>query len=389
MSIVPGIIRRAHALAHRAGVVRDPFRRVRDRLERLLDKRIPGVFEQSTVPGMSIAVRFDSGPLIERQFGAASIETREPVTPGTSFLVLSLSKSITAMMALLLAQRGVLSLDTPVLSLAGDFAIPPERLGGVDPSLITVRRVLSHTSGLNRTRFDWRVDPTPIPAIDMLHAVDGSDDPLAITGEVGRGPVYSSGAYLLLQHAMERVTGRAFAPLADELVLRPLGMNDSTFDPSRAGPVARAHVDRTAIRPRTWPTCEASGGLISTPRDLTRFFVALLPRSGSPHPGLSPASAALMTSPAASDPKLGACSLGLFLHRRRSDTEFFHAAFKEGWWSWGEGLVRRRAAFAICTNADSGKELVRTVSMLIRQVILDAALEIRPGSGSRGGAGPD
>lgn len=389
MSIVPGIIRRTHALAHRAGLVRDPFRRVRDRLDRLLDTQIPGVFERSSVPGMSIAVRFDSGPLIERQFGVASIETREPVTPGTSFLVLSLSKSITAMTALLLAQRGVLPLDTPVLSLTGDSAVPPERLGGVDPSRITVRRVLSHTSGLNRTRFDWRADPTPIPAIEVLRAVDGSNEPLAITSEVGRGPVYSSGAFLLLQHAMERVTGRAFAPLADELVLRPLGMNDSTFDPRRAGGVSRAHADRTTIHPRTWPTCEASGGLISTPRDLTRFFVALLPRSGSPHPELSPALASLMTSPAASDPKLGVCSLGLFLHRRRSDTEYFHAAFKEGWWSWGEGLVRRRAAFAICTNADAGKELVKTVSMLIRQVILDSALEIRPSSGSRGEDGPD
>lgn len=389
MSIVPGIIRRTHALAHRAGFVRDPFRRVRDRLERLLDTRIPSMFDRSSAPGLSIAVRFDPGTLIERQFGVASIESREPMTPGTSFLVLSLSKSITAMMALILAQRGALSLDTPVLSLTGDAAIPPDRLGGADPSRITVRRVLSHTSGLNRTRFDWRVDPSPIPAIEMLRAVNASDEPLTITSEVGRGPVYSSGAFLLLQHAMERITGRAFATLADDLVLRPLEMNDSTFDPRRAGRVSRAHADRTTILPQTWPTCEASGGLISTPRDLTRFFIALLPRSGSPHPELSPASASLMTSPAAGDPSLGVCSLGLFLHRRRSDTEFFHAAFKEGWWSWGEGLVRRRAAFAICTNADTGKELVRTVSTLIRQVILDSALEIRPSSASHGEDEPD
>lgn len=379
MSIVPGIIRRANALAHRAGVVRDPFGRVGGRLERLLDRRIPEIFEQSKVPGMSVAVRFDAGPMIERSFGVASIQTREPVTPSTSFLVLSLSKAVTAMTALLLAQRGVFTLDTPVLSLIGEYSIPPERLGGVDPSLITIRRVLSHTSGLNRTRFDWRTDATPTSALDILRAVDASTEPLAITGHVARGPMYSSGSFLLLQHAMEYATGRPFASLAEELVLRPLGMTDSTFDPRAARSVAHAHHDRAAQRPRLWPNCEASGGLISTPRDLTRLFVAILPASHSPHPELCPDSALLMTSPAATDPDRGTCALGLFLHRRRSDTEFFHAAFKEGWWSWGEGLLRRRVAFAICTNADSGKELVRTTSMLIRQTILDSALEIRPG----------
>lgn len=379
MSIVPGIIRRAHALAHRAGVVRDPFRRVGVQLERLLDRQVPAIFDRSNVPGMSVAVRFDAGPLIERSFGVASIDTREPVTPGTSFLVLSLSKAVTAMTALLLAQRGLFTLDTPVLSITGGYSIPPERLGGVDPSLITIRRILSHTSGLNRTRFDWRTDATPIAALDVLRAVDASTEPLAITGRVGRGPVYSSGSFLLLQHAMEHITGGPFASLAEELVLRPLGMTDSTFDPRAARSVAHAHHDRESQRPRFWPTCEASGGLVSTPRDLTRFFVALLPASGCPHPELSPASGLLMTTPAAQNADRGACSLGLFLHRRRSDTEYFHAAFKEGWWSWGEGLLRRRVAFAICTNADSGKELVRTTSTLIRQAILDSALEIRPG----------
>jgi len=377
MSIVPGIIRRAHALAHRTGVVRDPFRRARDQLERLLDQRIPEIFERSKVPGMSIAVRFDAGPVIERSYGVASIETREPVTPRTSFLVLSLSKAVTTMTALLLAQRGMFTLDTPVLSLTADYSIPPERLGGIDPSRITIRAILSHTSGLSRTRFDWRSDPTPTPALDIMHAVDASPEPLAITGHVGRGPVYSSGSFLLLQHAIEHAIRRPFAALAEELVLRPLGMADSTFDPRAANSVAHAHHDGASPRPRLWPTCEASGGLVSTPRDLTRFFVALLPASGCPHPALSPASALLMTSPAATDPDRGTCALGLFLHRRRSDTEFFHAAFKEGWWSWGEGLLRRRVAFAICTNADSGKELVRTTSMLIRQTILDSALEIR------------
>lgn len=85
-----------------------------------------------------------------------------------------------------------------------------------------------------------------------------------------------------------------------------------------------------------------------------------------------------MTTPAAADRDRGTCALGLFLHRRRSDTEFFHAAFKEGWWSWGEGLLRRRVAFAVCTNADAGKELVRTTSTRVRQTILDSALEIHP-----------
>lgn len=288
MSIVPGIIRRAHALAHRAGMVRHPFRRVGDRLERLLYRQITAVFDQSDVPGMSVAVRFDAGPFIERSFGVASTQTRDPVTPSTSFLVLSLSKAVTAMTALLLAQRGVFTLDTPALSLTGGYSIPPERLGGFDPSLVTIRRVLSHTSGLNRTRFDWRADPTPVPALDILRAVDASPEPLAIAGHFGRGPVYSSGSFLLLQHAMEHVTGRPFASLAEELVLRPLGMTDSTFDPRAARSVAHAHHDRAAQRPRLWPTCEASGGLISTPRELTRFLLALLPACRARTPNSPP-----------------------------------------------------------------------------------------------------
>ena len=90
-------------------------------------------------PGAAVAVLRRGEPPLVMCHGLANIEWASPVGTDTVFRLASLSKPFTALAALLLARDGVLDLDGPIGRYLPDFA---DRAG------VTIRRLLSHTSGL-------------------------------------------------------------------------------------------------------------------------------------------------------------------------------------------------------------------------------------------------
>jgi CubicO group peptidase (beta-lactamase class C family) len=197
-------------------------------------------------------------------------------------LLASITKPIVASAAVRLVQDGVLGLRAPL----ADWL--PE-LRGDTRSAITPWHVLSHTTGINE------------PGIEDL--IRGGVDRAALMDRVlamqPSAPVGSRYAYMtlpfeLLAVAMERATGEDLPAILRRLVLEPLGMGSTSFDPLGAGlgarkspvtvgawqgtrllgsedpAVAEALVDRySALR-------LAGGGLWSTADDLLRFGRAML-----------------------------------------------------------------------------------------------------------------
>src|SRR5205085_384182 len=118
-------------------------------------------------------------------FGLADIAKKTPVTPDTKFRIGSVSKQFTAAAILRLVEQGKLSLDDPLEKHFPDFSHRPG---------VTVRHLLTHTSGLHSTGVYHNADPPP----DMALGYSLADNKLApaldwdMTWAGGAGSLYST-----------------------------------------------------------------------------------------------------------------------------------------------------------------------------------------------------
>ncbi len=154
-----------------------------------------------------------------------------PIDERTLFQVMSISKWVTAWTVLRLVDSGILHLDEPVGRYLTNWQLPRS---DYDVNGVTVRRLLSHTAGLNNGDFDgFRADQEMQSLVEfMTRPTDGgaSGNVRLDQFEPGASWQYSNNGYALLQHIVEEVTGEAFEAHAERHVLVPLGMTNSTFD---------------------------------------------------------------------------------------------------------------------------------------------------------------
>ncbi|MFG2632685.1 serine hydrolase domain-containing protein [Streptomyces sp. NPDC048362] len=198
---------------------------------------------------------------------------RVPATVDTPFDLASLTKLFTSVAAVQQIERGTLGMDARI----GDW-LPEFRAAAAHG--VTVRQLLTHTSGLR----------------SGLPLYDCPDDRAALALLRAEAPVSAPGAYrysdlnmLLLQHVLERITGRTLDVLVHEGITRPLGMTATAFGPcpgaaateDQRRPWAKAH--RGMLRgvvhdENAWALGGVAGhaGLFSTARDLAVFCRALL-----------------------------------------------------------------------------------------------------------------
>ena len=188
-----------------------------------------------------------------------------PVDGDTPFRIASMSKSFTAALVAVLAERGVLDLDAPLTEALPGFAMADERA-----ARITLRMLLAHTSGIGggSTRDLGR----PANADPAALLQDLRDETLA--ADPGAEHVYSNTGYALAAAAVERVTGRPFDEALRAEVLAPLGMTATTAVADCAAPVrgvGSGHTvafGRVLAFPEPADNCLGSGGMVSTAHDL-------------------------------------------------------------------------------------------------------------------------
>ncbi|MFE2097501.1 serine hydrolase domain-containing protein [Streptomyces sp. NPDC059468] len=181
----------------------------------------------------------------------------------------SVTKTFVATVVLQLAAEHRLSLsDTVERHLPGLL-----RGRGTDGRHITLRALLTHTSGLaDFTRATRGTVPlTPPQAVRVALAL-----PPARPGRYA----YSSTNYVLLGMVVRQVTGHSYATEVRRRIIAPLGLTDTSLPGSRTSlppPHGRAYgadgSDVTRLDPRV---AGAAGELVTTPADLDRFYAALL-----------------------------------------------------------------------------------------------------------------
>ncbi|MBX9403369.1 serine hydrolase [Lysobacter sp. BMK333-48F3] len=334
------------------------------------------------VPGVAIAIVKDGRLAYAAGYGVREAGGADAVDADTLFSVGSVSKMITAATSLRLVAQGRLELDRDVNGYLKSWRIP-QAPGIADPK-VSLRMLLSHTSGLSVHGFEDYLPGEPLPS--LVQTLDGvapaKNQPIRLQRTPGARSEYSGGGIMVAQQLIEDVAGQPLDAVARGQVFEPLGMRRSTFqDPLQAGRdnIAKAH-DRNgalAALPRGWESFpeQAASGLWTSAHDLGAFVGALI-RSYRGEGGLLPQSLTIemMTEVSPGTRGLGPELLGSGRARRfthNGDNENYHAVI--------EGYPETGYGFAILTNGKNAKGLRGEIRNAISDALADGVKPlIRP-----------
>jgi N-acyl-D-amino-acid deacylase len=287
------------------------------------------------IPGGAVAIVREGKLVYSRGFGWADRESKEPVEPGSLFRIASVSKPITAVAILKLAEAGKLRLDDHVLD---HLKYEPHFEEGAKFDerwkQVTIAHCLSHTGG-------WDRDMSYDPMFQALRMARSMKIELPILPEhiiryqlgqpldfdPGERYAYSNFGYSLLGRIIEKVAQQPYEKHVKEEMLKPLGITQARIGGSLEEQRAEGEVKyydvkegkgKATVGPGAgekevpisygvWrqETLDAHGGWIASAPDLARFAAAfdLLDGGGRTRGGiLSPASVRQMFSPHADIP---------------------------------------------------------------------------------------
>jgi CubicO group peptidase (beta-lactamase class C family) len=191
-----------------------------------LERVLIEIISRWAIPGMGVGIVVDGEIVYSRGFGVQSLETQVPVTRETIFGVASVSKCFVASAVMQLVEQGKIGLDTPIVQYLPYFRLEDERC-----AQITIRQVLSHTSGMpdmDEDEYDALVRHPEYDEGAAERYVRGLVN-LGMVGAPGERFAYSNIAYNVLGDLIAKVSGQSFENYMKEHILLPAGMTDSTF----------------------------------------------------------------------------------------------------------------------------------------------------------------
>ncbi len=189
-----------------------------------LDEAMRAEVRAGGFPGL-VAARVEDGRVVwTGTYGFADYAARRPVEADTPFHVASLSKTVTALLAMQLAEDGVLDLDAPIDDALG-YTVTHR------PDAITARMLLTHSSGIiddfiTLGAATGEGDPTTTLA---AFASSYLADPEHFEGAPGERRAYSNAGFGILGAVLEGAANTSLPELSATRIFTPLAMNDSAW----------------------------------------------------------------------------------------------------------------------------------------------------------------
>lgn len=285
ISAAIGLIAIMGGLAHSANA-QAPQAAEADNKTAAIERLVQGEMASRRIPGLQLAIVKNGEIVFTGAYGQSDLETAKPVTDRTVFGVNSISKAFAGVAAMQLVEAGKLDLDASVT----------QYLEGLPASWkeITVRQVLTHTSGL------------PEIIDDNTRLIDGAE-PDAAWAKVQELPLkyapgtqyaYNQTGYALMGKIIEKVSGKPFVDFVREGQFNAAGMAQARFGhttdtvPELASlytyltlklegmrTVGVERSETPMARRETWPAyMHPTAGVQATARDLAAWVIALQDR---------------------------------------------------------------------------------------------------------------
>ena len=182
-------------------------------IEKALDDRR----KELGIPGIALVIVKDDQIIYLKGLGYKDLDKKLPVSPDTRFAIGSASKAFTAMLAAMSADEGKLSLDDSPKKFLPYFTLRDQDAA----AKITMRDLLAHRSGLNRTDLAM---VTGVLNREELIKVAGMAKPTAKLGEKFQ---YQNVMYAAAGEAVAKAENSTWDKLIANRIFKPLGMKNS------------------------------------------------------------------------------------------------------------------------------------------------------------------
>lgn len=305
-----------------------------------IDRRIQAMMEKYGVPGIGIAI-IDGGRVSRSiQMGVKNAEKSDSIGEKTVFEAASLTKPVTATIAMQLVEQGRLDLDAPLVEYSTKKFTDdhPEWL-----TQVTARHVLTHTTGFP----NWR----PV------------GKPLTFTRAPGLRFSYSGEGFSYLQAVIEELTDSSLDEVARERVFDPLDIESANlvWRDDYESRLALGHHPKRPARGffRRMVKPNAASSLVCTPSDYAKFLCAFVTPTADDRL-LAPDSITAMLAPQVTAYKEIEWGLGWGLEPTEHGTAIWHWGNNGGiYHCFAVAFPDRGSGVVAMTNSGSGLKLLR------------------------------
>lgn len=193
--------------------------------------------KRARIAGSSFYVVRDGRTIVADHLGEQDAEAHVPVDTATIYHWASITKTMTGIAIMQLRDRGLLTLDDPIVKYVPELAAVHNPFGDTDK--ITLRQLMSHSAGFGGGTWRWRDrewQPFEPPRWAQLAAMMPYTE---VQFRPGSRFSYSNPGIVYLGQVIERLSGEDYEVYVDKNILRPLGMHASSFD--RTPPHLIAH----------------------------------------------------------------------------------------------------------------------------------------------------
>ena len=337
-------------------------------LDRFIEKTIATIPD---VPSISVAVVRDGRPYYAGAAGMRNVENRTPADAQTGYYMGSTTKAFTGLVCAILAQQGKLDLDAPI----------SRYLPELTSQNVALRAFLTHTSAIENDAVVFRTafsgEHTPQQLVTLLQSSKPRKP----------GFQYDNLGYVIASLIIERITGKPWQKVLDEMIFAPLGMNHTSAYMSEAStwtmatpyaPDRKGNLALLAFQ-KNDQMMHAAGGTVTTASDLARWLAANINKGRLDGRQVLPAAAfeeaQRMQVPVVierADFKSSNYGFGWYQGTYDGDKVLFHGGGFEGWNTFYSFMPDKKIGVGVMTNA-SGP--VTAVLAMISEYVYDSLLE--------------
>lgn len=232
-----------------------------------VDRVVNSAFPQQSKPGIQVALAKNGTVLYAQAYGVSNSATQQATQANTIFEIGSITKQFTAALIMKLQEQGKLQVDDSVSTYLPEYGFPPS---------ITIRRLLTHTSGLpNYTNFPqyqaWAVTGASVEGVLTVLSQ------LPLDFQPGTAYAYSNSNFFVLGAIIEKVTGATYSANLQQYIFTPLGLTNTYYAIPPASQAALGYTSLgtpAIIVDRSAPF--AAGALSSNVFDLVAWNNALI-----------------------------------------------------------------------------------------------------------------